>query len=303
MSVRIGNTPVSFGVRRRPDPDWQSLSDDVFDAISSAGYRGSELGPPQFLGTAEETAERIASHALTTIGAYAPVHFAADDELVADDLAGVEQSCRELAACGGGLLVMADQGSETLLAHPARSDRNLALDAAGWRRLAERVQRVVELAEQYELGLTFHPHISTFVESPWEIERLLQLSSVNLTIDSGHLRLAGADPVACLKAWRARVDHVHLKDVRVQVLADAKVQGFRDFDDWWGGVCVPFGDGDVDLTGVLAELAHGGYDGWIVIEQDRAPLASPDDLAAAAAEQRGNLEWLTDQLAVRGGPT
>jgi inosose dehydratase len=300
VSVRIGNTPVSFGVRRRPDPDWQSLSDDVFDAISSAGYRGSELGPPQFLGTAEETAERIASHALTTIGAYAPVHFAADDELVADDLAGVEQSCRELAACGGGLLVMADQGSETLLAHPARSDRDLALDAAGWRRLAELVHQVVELSEQYELGLTFHPHISTFVESPWEIERLLELSSVNLTIDSGHLRLAGADPVACLKAWRARVDHVHLKDVREGVLADAKARGLTDFDAWWGDVCVPLGEGDVDLEGFLDELVGGGYDGWIVIEQDRRPLMTADDLRDTATEQHANLEWLTGQLAARG---
>ena len=94
---------------------------------------------------------------------------------------------------------------------------------------------------------------------------------------------------------------MHLKDVRVQVLADAKARGLTGFDDWWGGVCVPFGAGDVDLAGVLDELVRAGLRR---LDRDRAgPRAArgPGELETAAAEQRGNLEWLTDQLAVRGG--
>jgi len=298
--MRVGSAPVSFGVYGGADPDWPSLPDDMFDAIAAAGYRGSELGPPGFLGTPDETAERMATHALTTIGAYAPVQLAASDEVITRDLARIEQSCIELATCGGGLLILADEGSELLLSHPARSDRELALDDAGWRRLAANTERALELAGRHELGLTFHPHISTFIESPWEIERLLELSPVNLTIDTGHLQLAGGDPTACLKAWRDRVDHVHLKDVREGVLADAKAQRLTDFDAWWGEVCVPFGEGDVDLEGFLDELVGGGYDGWIVIEQDRRTLETADDLRDAATAQHANLEWLTGQLAARG---
>jgi inosose dehydratase len=301
MSIRAGNAPVSFGVYGDVATG-PGLAERMLDAMADAGYAGSELGPPGFLGTPDEAAERLAARGLAAIGAYAPVHTTASDAVIAHDLERIEQSCRELAACGGGRLILADEGSETLLSQPAH-ERALGLDDAGWTRLAGIAARAGELAGRYGLGLSFHPHISTYVEAPWEIERLLERTDVRLTLDTGHLLLAGGDPVACLRAWRERIDHVHLKDVRVAVLADAKARGLTDFDDWWGAVCVPFGEGDVDLAGVLDELGHAGYDGWIVIEQDRAPLASPDELSVAAAEQRGNLEWLTDQLAVRGEPT
>ena len=295
MTLRVGNAPVSFGVYGRPVATIPDLPDRMLAAVAGAGYTGCELGPAGFLGTPAETAGRFARHGLAAIGAYAPVHFAGDDEVVAADLARIDLSCRELAACGGGLVILADEGSETLLSHPAHG-RDLALDDAGWRRLAMLARGAIDLAQGYGLDVTFHPHISTYVEAPWEIERVLESTSVGLTIDTGHLLLAGGDPVECLRAWRERVDHVHVKDVRVQVLEDARARELTDFDDWWGDVCVPFGSGDVDLAGFLGELAAGGYDGWLVVEQDRPPLATPADLEVAAAEQRANLDWLERQV-------
>jgi inosose dehydratase len=297
-----GNAPVSFGVYGQPIETISDLPERMLDAVEEAGYQGCELGPAGFLGSPDETAARFAARGLAAIGAYAAVHFTASDEVVARDLGRIEQSCRELVACGGGLVILADEGSDALLSNPARprDDRDLALDDAGWQRLGERAARAVELARSHGLEVSFHPHISTYVESPWEIERLLELTDVGLTIDTGHLQLAGGDPIECLRAWRDRVDHVHLKDVRLRVLQDARARGATDFDAWWGGVCVPFGTGDVDLSGFLGELASGGYDGWLVVEQDRAPLATLDDLRAAAREQRENLEWLDRQLAMTG---
>jgi inosose dehydratase len=299
VSVRVANAPVSFGVYGRIADDGSGLPDRMLDAMAAAGYAGSELGPPGFLGTPADTAERLRSRGLEAAGAYAPVHFAASEATVADDLARIQESCRELVACGGGRLILADEGSETLIANPAHA-RSLALDDAGWRLLARRARRALELAGGYGLPVSFHPHIATYVEAPWEIERLLETTEVRLTLDTGHLLLAGGDPVAALRAWGERIDHVHLKDVRVAVLRDAIERHLTNIESWWGDVCVPFGEGDVDLAGVLDELAVSGYDGWIVIEQDRDPLAAPAELAAAAAEQRANLEWLTGELAARG---
>jgi inosose dehydratase len=300
VTLRAGSAPVSFGIYGQPIETIPELPDRMLDAVAEAGYAGCELGPAGFLGTPEETASRFASRGLTAVGAYAAVHFAASDNVVADDLTRIERTCRELGACGGGLVILADEGSDVLLTNPARpwDDRSLALDDDGWRRLGALAERAVELARDRGLGVSFHPHISTYVESPWEIERLLELTTVGLTIDTGHLQLAGGDPVECLRAWRDRVNHVHLKDVRLRVLDDARSRGLTDFDAWWGDVCVPFGTGDVDLSGFLGELVAGGYDGWLVVEQDRTPLATLDDLRAAATEQRGNLEWLDRQLPV-----
>ncbi|MEO9174990.1 MAG: hypothetical protein ABI317_05700, partial [Gaiellales bacterium] len=108
MTRRAGNAPVSFGVYGQPIETIPDLAERMLDAVAEAGYQGCELGPPGFLGAPDETAARFASRGLEAIGVYAPVHFAASDELVAHDLARVEQTCRELVACGGGLVILAD---------------------------------------------------------------------------------------------------------------------------------------------------------------------------------------------------
>src|SRR5581483_1376799 len=138
---------------------------------------------------------------------------------------GLRRTCEELSACGGtGLVILADEGSPELLLNPARpyADRSLALDGPAWRRLARLTGQAMEIAADYGLRTSFHPHVSTYVESPWEVEWLLALTDVPLTLDTGHILLADGDPAQCLRGWRPRVNHVHLKDVRLEVLRSAK---------------------------------------------------------------------------------
>lgn len=299
----IGSAPVSYGVYGAQAGGPAASPEQLLASIASAGYAGSELGPPGFFGPREQAAARFAAAGLRAVGAYVPVHFAAGDEQVRRDLAGLHASCQELAACGGGLAILADEGSPELLAHPARAwdDRALALDEQAWHRLSRLVGQCTEIVAGYGLPASFHPHISTYVESPWEIERLLELTDIPLTLDIGHLQLAGGDPVQALRAWRARINHVHVKDISLAVLNQAKASGRADFDTWWAGVATPLGAGDVDIDAVLAGLAASGYAGWLVIEQDRAPTPA-SGYAAVAAEQQANRRWLAGALGRHFGP-
>lgn len=301
--VRIGNAPVSYGVYGEAAGGDGTSPEALLKSMAEAGYEGSELGPPGFFGTPDDTAALFAKYGLAPVGAYIPVHYALGDDVVAHDMARMEQTCRELAACAEKsgeepLAILADEGSEALLHNPARpwDDRSLALDPAGWDRLAELSAKAVDLARRYGLRPSFHPHISTFIESPWEVDRLLELTEVGITLDIAHLQLAGGDPVACLEKWRHRINHVHVKDVDTGVLARAKAARRTDFDEWWADVCVPFGRGDVDIDAFLADLLRGGYRGWLLVEQDRAPTPA-HEYPAVAAEQAANLAWLADKVA------
>jgi inosose dehydratase len=295
----IGNAPVSYGVYGAGAGGTAASAERLLAAMAAAGYAGSELGPPGFFGSPEQTAAAFAQAGLHAVGAYVPIHFAAPGDVVARDLRGLERTCRELVACGGtGLVILADEGDERLLTQPARdpANRSLGLDQPGWQRLARLVSQAIELAGQHGLRTSFHPHISTYVESRWEVEKLLELTDVNLTLDTGHLFLAGADPVDCVRSWPGRINHVHLKDVRNDVLRRAKADHRTDFDEWWADVCVPLGQGDVDLDSMLAALSAAGYDGWLVVEQDRAPTPAAD-YPAVADQQADNRRWVTEHLA------
>ena len=290
----IGNAPVSFGIFGTTAGSASPA--DMLRALATADYAGSELGPPGLFGTASETAEAFAETGLSAIGAYVPLHLALDEDTFEADLARMTLTCDELEATGASLAILADEGSPELLANPARTDRQLALDGARWELAARRLDRAVELARSRGLSASFHPHISTYVESAWEVDRLLSTTDVTLTLDIGHMALAGADPVQCARDWAARIDHIHIKDARLEVLHRAKAARRTDFDNWWADVCVPLGTGDVDIDGVLTALATQAYDGWLVIEQDRAPT-SVEELPAVAAEQAANQRWLADHWA------
>jgi len=293
----IGNAPVSFGVFGTTAGSASPA--DMLDALSVAGYAGSELGPPGLFGTAAEAADAFAEAGLSAIGAYVPLHLAMDESTFESDLARMALTCDELQATGASLAILADEGSPDLLANPARTDRQGALDTAQWELATRRLARAVALARSRGLAASFHPHISTYVESAWEVERLLDTTDVTLTLDIGHMALAGADPVQCTRDWASRIDHVHIKDARHDVLRRAKAEQRTDFDVWWADVCVPLGTGDVDIDGVLTALAGQAYDGWLVIEQDRSPT-SAEQLPSVAAEQAANRHWLADHWARAG---
>jgi inosose dehydratase len=297
--LRLGNAPVSYGVYGAGAGGPAASPRQLLAAMAQAGYQGSELGPPGFFGPPDEVAAGFAAAGLAAIGGYVPIHFAADDATVEHDLDGLDRTCRELAACShDGLVILADEGRPELLNHPARpwDDRSLALDDAGWQRLARLAGRAAGRAAAHGLRTSFHPHIATYVESPWEVERLLEATDIQLTLDIGHLQLAGASPPECARAWRSRINHVHVKDVRLDVLRRAQAERREDFDSWWAEVATPLGDGDVDIDAVLDELAAGRYAGWLVVEQDRAPTAAAD-YPRVAAEQSANRSWLAARLA------
>ncbi|HEY6397106.1 MAG TPA: sugar phosphate isomerase/epimerase, partial [Solirubrobacteraceae bacterium] len=172
-----------------------------------------------------------------------------------------------------------------------REDRSLGLDDAGWKRFLEGLKRADDLARARGFEPTFHPHTSTYVEAPWEIDRLLDTTEIGLVIDPGHLLVGGNDPIEAVRAWGRRVNYVHIKDVRLGV-RDSVIRDRADtLEAWRRGIFCELGAGDVDLTGFLTALAGIDYSGWLVVEQDRIPR-DDEPLREAAEAQARNRSWL-----------
>ncbi len=296
--IRIANAPCSYGafeltVGVLPDvPDPES----VLDAIARARYDGTELGPPGYLGDRESLRERFERHGLALAGGYVPIRFSEPTHWD-EDLRAMSDTLDLFAAANGSgaRAVLADAGSAERSRLPGRaaSDRSIGLDADGWKRLAEGVARAVELARGRGFEPTFHHHAATFVEAPWEIERVLELTDVGLLLDTGHLALGGGEPTEALRAWSDRINHLHVKDVHSDVLAGVIADGADMPEAWRRGVFCELGTGDVDLDAFFGELSRSRYSGWLVVEQDTVPQ-SPQDAAQAATAQERNRTWLRE---------
>ncbi|OUE30943.1 Inosose dehydratase [Clavibacter michiganensis] len=118
---------------------------------------------------------------------------------------------------------------------------------------------------------------------------------MGLTLDTGHLVIAGGDPVQAVARWGSRITHLHLKDVDGAELRRVLAAGGGMPEVWSSGAFAAFGRGDVDLASAMTAIEAHGYDGWIVVEQD--VLNAPDAdirafLAERAEDQRVNREAL-----------
>jgi inosose dehydratase len=297
MTVRVANAPLSYGAFEMtvgtsfpvPEPD------AVVAAIAEAGYAGADLGPPGYLGEGDVLRERLESHQLDIVGGFVPVAFSEQQRW---DFAGLRHTLDLFDAAGasGALAVLCDAGGPERIANPGRGgeDASLRLGDGRWQTLVDGVERAAEAVRERGYEPVFHHHTSTYVEGVSEIERFLEDSGVPLLLDSGHIAVAGGDALTALSDWGDRIAAIHVKDVRLDVLAGVKQERADTLTAWRRGLFCALGDGDVDLDGFCAALDERGYDGWVVVEQDRVLENADGAFAAAAAEQERNREWLRE---------
>lgn len=288
---RLAGAPVTFGVwERTVDRPDLVARERLLETAGLLGYRGLELGPPGYLGADAPTVrEALARHDLELAGAFAPVHLA-DAAAFAADMDELDRTLAVLAA-DGGVAVLADAETavrEAAAGQPAELERT-ALDDDAFDAALERLAQAVDRCRGAGVRPVFHPHAGTYIETPGEIERMLAGSDVELCLDSGHIAIGGGDPVAIARRCAGRIAHLHLKDVDGAMLERLRAGEIEMMAAWEAGLFCPLGEGIVDVDGFLAATTADGFDGWLVLEQDRVAVRDPDLDGVRAVEER-NLE-------------
>lgn len=286
--IVVANAPVSYGAFELTvgiDPDVPAGT-DVLDAVAAAGYAGIDLGPVGYLGGTSDLGPRLAARGLGLAGAFV--------ELAFDDAAGLRAGLAQLDA----VLDLFDAVRPHVPGPPPRPTlaavavaARVELDEASWQRFGQGLDHAVARCRQRGYEPTFHAEVGTAVQSPAEIERVLALSDVGLCLETGHMLLAGADLLEALERWAARINHVHLKDARMDVMRTMIADGAPLSDIWEREAFCALGEGDVDLAAVLQALRATGYEGWLVVEQDVLPR-DPNRRARAVRDQKANREYL-----------
>jgi inosose dehydratase len=157
--------------------------------------------------------------------------------------------------------------------------------------MAVGLRSVVERCRDRGYEPTFHHETGTYVEAPWEIARVLEISDVGLCLDTGHFFVGGGDPVAALREWSSRINHVHLKDAVRSVMDGIIADGEPTPAIWSREAFCALGAGDVDVEGVIATLAQIDFTGWLVVEQDIFPQTA-QRFAQAIEDQKANRQFL-----------
>lgn len=151
---------------------------------------------------------------------------------------------------------------------------------AAWNAYGTRLNAFgAHLQNTYGITLAYHHHMGAYVESPEDVDHLMAVTDprhVGLLFDTGHAWFGGAgDPNALLQRHVARVVHVHCKDVRPDVIAQARNDGWSFLNGVLNGTFTVPGDGIIDYRAILSTLHAAGYEGWLVVEAEQDPAVAP----------------------------
>ena len=227
--IRVGSAPVSWGIFELTTDDENLIAPDtLLSAMRACGYTGTESGPPGYLGDATEARRALASHELAFAGTFLPTPFSHADwreahrPALADALSFVQRITEHR---DDRVVLLSDAYLEPArLRMAGRVTDDLGLDARGWERMHAHVNEAAALCRELDLIPAFHYHAGSYVETPREIDRLVQgldLDLIGLCFDSGHSAFGGGDPLEFLASYGAHVVHVHLKDVDERILASS----------------------------------------------------------------------------------
>jgi inosose dehydratase len=278
MTIRIGANPIIWSNDDMPELGGDITLETCLTEAKAAGYAGLELGN-KFPREAIALKPILDRHGLALVSGWYSTFLLQRD---ADAEFAAALAHRTLLKALDATVFIAAECTGTVHGDKSKSlSQRPVIAAADWPRFAQRMTRFADLLAAEGLTLAYHHHMGTVIQTEPEIERFMAATgpSVALLLDTGHATWAGADPVRLAKTFRARIAHVHVKDVRPAIATQATRHDWSFLKSVTEGVYTVPGDGCIDFAAVLRELP--GYAGWIVVEAEQDPIKAPPARYAA----------------------
>lgn len=276
--VKLGIAPIGWTNDDLPDLGSENTFEQCISEMALAGFTGTEVGN-------KYPKEPAVLKALLDLRGIEVCNQWFSGFLISQPFEQVEKDFRNqlvfLKALGAKVIGASEQshsiqGKQEV---PIFGNKYVMNDEE-WKIFCEGMNQLGKISkEEYGIELTFHHHMGTVVENAGEVERMMDNTDpqyVSLLFDTGHFTYCGEDPYAMVVKYIDRIKHVHLKDVRKEVVEEIKASNGSFLDGVRKGTFTVPGDGCIDFKPIFDVLAKSGYEGYMVVEAEQDPaVANP----------------------------
>ncbi len=283
--VFLGIAPIGWCNDDMPDLGKENTFRQTVSEMALAGFTGTEIGNKYPTDAKELKWEldlrgmRVASRWFSSFILTKPIE-EVEKEFV--------KELEFLAAVGANRINVSEQSYsiQGQLDTPILGDKKHVMNEEEWARFCAGLNRLGKVAKEKGFKLCFHHHMGTVVQTAEETDYMMAHTDpeyVFLCYDTGHFTFAGEDPLLMLNKYADRVGHVHLKDMRRDVVDRVKPEKWSFLQAVRAGAFTVPGDGCVDYDPILKKLAEVGYEGWLLVEAEQDPAkANPLEYAIKA---------------------
>ena len=283
--VKLGIAPIAWTNDDLPDLGGENTFEQCVSEMALAGFTGSEVGN-KYPKDPEILKKALQLRGVEIINQWF------SSFLISKPFEEVEKEFRAqlsfLKAMGAKIIGASEQSySVQGQQETPVFGQKYVMDDKEWELLCSGLDRLGKIAkEEYGISLTFHHHMGTVVQNPDEVKRMMDNTNpeyVSLLFDTGHFAYCGADPLEMVKTYADRIRHVHLKDIRPEVVQKVKDNGLSFLEGVRMGAFTIPGDGCIDFDPIFEVLEKAGYEGYMVVEAEQDPAkANPFEYALKA---------------------
>lgn len=282
--VSLGIAPIAWTNDDLPELGGENTFEQCISEMALAGFIGSEVGNKYPRDT------NILKRALSLRGiSIASAWFSSflttrPYEETAEAFIGHRDFLHEM---GAKVIVVAEQGHSIQgITDAPVFEKKPFFTEREWEQLARGLESLGKLAAEKRMKLVYHHHMGTGVQTAAEINKLMDMtdpSLVYLLFDTGHLTFSGENPEEVLLTHAGRIKHVHLKDIRRDILQKVSKEQLSFLEAVKAGAFTVPGDGMIDFEPLFNLLSKANYQGWLIVEAEQDPaLANPLEYAIKA---------------------
>jgi inosose dehydratase len=138
-----------------------------------------------------------------------------------------------------------------------------------------------------DMGMKFgvHAHLGSAFQTKREVDSIMESTNpkyVNLIVDTGHVTMAGMDPVQVTKTYVSRIIEYHIKDVAPEDRGGHKGELTGTHNTTAENrIFFELGKGGVDFPGIKRVLDNNNWKGWWTVELDRTGTTAKESCTIA----------------------
>ncbi len=283
--VKLGIAPIAWTNDDMPDLGKENTFEQCVSEMALAGFTGSEVGN-KYPRDTEVLKKALRLRGMEICNQWFSCF------LLTKPLEEVEQEFRNqlsyLKTMGAKIIGVSEQSHSVqgMVDTPIFGHKYVMNDKE-WEVFCKGLNSLGKIAkEEYGISLTFHHHMGTVVQDEAEVDRMMENTDseyVSLLFDTGHFAYCGVSPLKMVKKYTGRIKHVHLKDIRKEVVEKVKAENLSFLDGVRLGTFTVPGDGCIDFDPIFKVLEVSGYEGYMLVEAEQDPAkANPLEYAMKA---------------------
>ncbi|MFK8256346.1 myo-inosose-2 dehydratase [Erwinia sp. AnSW2-5] len=284
-NVKLAIAPIGWTNDDMPELGSENTFQQIVSEMALAGFTGSEVGS-KYPRDPAVLKPMLDIRGIEIVNAWFSTFFANGDKAKTIDEFINHRDF--LHAMGAKVIGCSEQSLSIQGTTKAVLEEKPHFTDEQWRLTVEGYNELAKLAAEKGMTVGLHHHMGTGIQTTAEVDRFMAETNddVYLLFDTGHAYYSEGSQeamLAILTKYLPRINHVHLKDVRDEIVAQVKSEKLSFLDGVKKGTFTVPGDGVIDFDPVFKILDDFGYKGWMVVEAEQDPaLANPFEYAVKA---------------------